>query len=217
MKSIGGCKIMSSKDAQFDGSCNNYLVKKMLDKGVVAMIYGPRRIDNTAFALKLAHHIAEGKEYLGRRVKKSRVLYLNLSQMNAWRELIDDADAGFDFVYASPGDFFAKPSDWGKALHAIKGGRYDLVIIDSLALFLGPDNANEAVARGKALYFADLVESKTGATTLYVHQGKPDSDEHFGIKAAVDCLLLVDRDERTRCTVTLEKLRDYESGQITFV
>ena len=54
----------------------SYLVKGWLARGAVSMLYGPSNTGKSFLALDIAHHVAKGAPWGGRRVRQGNVLYV---------------------------------------------------------------------------------------------------------------------------------------------
>ena len=217
--------IQSPGDIQLDTACNEYIIKTIFDKGDTAVMYGPSGCGKTFLALDMARHIAAGKEFLGRKVKQSKVLYITLEGHRGFAKRVKAIEDEGGFGADDPFHFAcAKGTDFDDAafrenvISCIKSGAYKIVVIDTLARFLNAEDENTSAGMMKALSFADEISARTEAATLFVHHSGKDAQKgargHSSLRAAVDAELLVNVDAETKTrTVELAKVKDGEDGQ----
>ena len=83
--------LIAFKDIRRDTERRGYLVKGLLPKSGLAVIWGPPKCGKSFWTMDVAFHIALGWEYRGRRVQQATVVYIALEGRNG----IPDRADGF--------------------------------------------------------------------------------------------------------------------------
>lgn len=201
-----------------------YIIKGVLEKGILAEIYGPTQSGKSFLATDIALHIAFGWRWCGRRVRKGGVLYVSAEGGTAIVRRLEafakHHDVGLDDI-----DFRAVIESTSLLEHggadqliadAQSVPNLVLVIIDTAARVM-PGSKEDAEAMGKLVAACDAIRAATGAAVLLVHHtGKDEGRGSRGsnlLPAAVDVNLSVAKTD-TITTVELEKQRDGQTGTL---
>jgi len=158
-----------------------HLLSPWLPEQAISMVYAPRGVGKTFFALNLAHAIATGGEFLGWKAEKPRnVLFLD-GEMAA-----SDMQSRLDAIYkASPPDgypqFYLLTPDTqkgrpmpdlatssGQAAISEMCASVDLIIVDNIATMCRSGNENETQG-WKPLQAWALSMRASGKSVLFVH------------------------------------------------
>jgi hypothetical protein len=210
------------------------IVKGILPRGVTGALYGPSGAGKTFATLDLAFHVALGRDWHGRRVRKAvPVLYVGLEGVPGLRHRMVACRSEL----GDPGKMLARltvpvllnQSDFGTAGQAqivdaartladLAGERIGLIIVDTVARAMAGDDENSARDMSAFVGRLDAIARETGAAVLCIHH--PGKDESRGMRgnyalgAACDVVLKIDvRDDGTR-SVAAEKVRDGEIGDL---
>lgn len=202
-----------------------WLIKTVLPKGELGVLFGASGSGKTFVALDLAFSIARGVAWRERRTTKGRVVVIAAEGGNG---LGKRAEAyarfhGFDLhdvvdlqvITASPN--FLDSDDISEVIAEIKNlGPVDLVVIDTLAQVTPGANENTSEDMGRALANIKLLHDATGAMNLVVHHAGKDlskgSRGWSGLKAAADVQIEVLRHENGEREIIIEKMKDGEDG-----
>ena len=164
-------------------------------------------------------HIAEGRDWWGRRVKQRRVLYLALEgaagfrkRVAAWasangRDLPSNMGVAFDpFDLTNPADIAALAAECPPGV---------VVFIDTLNRASGGADENSPLGMGQMIAGASALQRLTnGLVVLVAHPGKDATRGlrgHNSLFAASDAVIFVNRDGDRR-SWKLEKSKDGEDG-----
>lgn len=149
----------------------NWIIEHWIEAGTLAVLVGPEGSFKSFVAIDWCMAIATGREWHGARVKQGRVLYIAgegrngvIRRMRGWCSHHGDV----------PEELFLGRS--AIELIAVKDaerigelGRFELIVIDTLARNFGPGNENDQKDMSIAIRTADDIREATGATVLIVH------------------------------------------------
>lgn len=127
-----------------------YLVKGWLDRATLSVVYGPSNVGKSFLALDWAHHVSKGRAWGGRRVVRSRVLYVAAEGDGSFANRVAGLDDPEFWVLAAPVTMIGKASDsvplaeMVTHLAGTAGNRFDLIIFDTLARVMGGGDENAA-------------------------------------------------------------------------
>jgi hypothetical protein len=196
-----------------------WLVGGILPSRALVLLIGERDAFKSFAALDLAGHIANGKDWHGRRARVGFVLYVYAEgstglkkRKNAWIAAHNMDSMGVLFLPQS-----VITNDGGEVQRLIEsiekklaGRQVDLIILDTLNRnSTGNENSSEdmsAIIRG-----CDRLREATGATVLLVHhKGHGAEDRGRGssvLDAAADTIIFASRDAE-RLTLECTKQKD---------
>lgn len=203
-----------------------YIIKGVIEKGVLAEIYGPTQSGKSFLATDIAMHVALGWRWCGRRVRKGGVLYVSAEGGTAIVRRLEAfakhhgvglGDLDFRAVIESTSLFEHSGADQLIA-DAQSVPNLVLVIIDTANRVM-PGSKEDAEAMGKLVAACDAIRAATGACVLLVHHSGKDIDRGSRgssvLPAAVDVNISVAKNAIDKTsTVELEKQRDGQTGTI---
>jgi KaiC/GvpD/RAD55 family RecA-like ATPase len=210
------------------------LLKGMLEREQISVIYGEAGCGKTFFALDAALHVTAGLEWFGRRVNQGAVVYVAaeagrsiINRVVAWRTAhgLDKHDLPFAVVTSSIDLCHAEAGDVGRLIHAIRAaeiGPIVLLIIDTVSRVLAGGNENSPDDMGSLVRSLDRLRNELHCHVAAVHHVGKDTSKgtrgHSLLHCAVDTEIEVVRDDATGIsTATVTKQRDGPTeGQIAF-
>jgi hypothetical protein len=222
----GGRFLLKPFEAITLSTAPNYLVKGILPRHGLAVVWGPPKCGKSFWTFDLVMHIALGWEYRGRRVQQGPVVYLALegghgfyNRVEAWRrrhltDHDDDRPVPF-YLLDVPVDLIA---DHPALIEAIRAQVTDTmpaaVVIDTLnRALLGDENAPADMA--KFIRAADIIRVAFGCTVIIIHHcgiqgGRPRG--HTSLSGADDAQIAVERAENGPITVKVEHMKDGDAS-----
>lgn len=201
----------------------SWLVKKVVPKAALGLIFGPSTAGKTFFALDLAMHIAQGKDWCGHRVKQTGVAYICAEdpagfslRVKAYRSYhgLEQTHVPMMVLGRIPSLLERQDTkDLVAALHAVPN--LGVIFVDTLSkVTLGADE-NSSQDMGRALAHCEAIHRATGAmVVLIAHPGKDAARGVRGWSGLVplaDVVLSVDRDLDYRAA-TLTKVKNGMEG-----
>lgn len=198
-----------------------YLVKGWLDKGTLTVVFGPSNVGKSFFALDLAHHISKGETWGNRRVNKGNVLYIAAEGGSSFPNRVSALDDPKFWVIAAPVTFAGKASDAPSMVEMVQhlasqGGRFDLIIVDTLSRVMGDGDENTAPDIADLVRNLDVLRRGTGSNIMLIHHSGKDvargARGHSSLRAAVDTEIELTRDEVGVITAEVTKQRDGPTG-----
>lgn len=199
-----------------------YLVKGWLDEGGVSVLYGPSNAGKSFLALDIAHHVAKGRSWGGRRTRRGRVLYVAAEGGGSFANRVAALDDPEFFVYCAPltltgRDGSAAPlTEVAQHLATVGGTPFSLIIFDTLARVMGGLDENTAPDIAQLVAGLDMIRRVTGAHVMLVHHTGKDAARgargHSSLRAAIDTEIELTRDEVGQITAEVTKQRDGPTG-----
>ncbi len=200
----------------------NWLIKGVMQKNELGLIFGPSGERKSFVTLDMALHASNGIEWQGHRVKsKVTVLYLagegfqgisnRLIAASKYHNLpIDNI-----FISELPGDLLDTDSV-DRIASAIESFNEPVwLIVDTLHRNFGNGDENSARDMGKMLSNIDHKLRSTGATvTLVHHTGHGNQNRERGsssLMGALDSKISVSTDKHLVTTVSCGKMKDGEA------
>ncbi|SKX80505.1 gp54 protein [Mycobacteroides abscessus subsp. bolletii] len=182
-----------------------YVIDKLIEHGGLASLIGPPGVGKSSVALDMACHIAVGKAWRGRKVLKTRVLYLPgeglsgaVQRVKAWEAQHDISDSALDDGLRLGNSIIqlgASTEAWGALAEYVIRERIGLIIFDTFARMSLGIEENSATEMGRAVVRFDQMRRLTNAGVLIVHHtGKNNPTSGRGssaLNAALDSELLV--------------------------
>lgn len=206
---------------QLDTSRRDYLVKGLLPRSGLAVIWGPPKCGKSYWSIDLALHIALGWEYRARRVQQAPIVYLALEgrhgipgRIEAFRRHYDVQSAPF-YLVTTPLDLVARADALIASIQAQLGTvQPGAVFIDTLNRSLvGSESKDEDMARYLAA--AGKIEAEFGCLVAIVHHCGIDASRprgHTSLSGAVEVQLAVKRGGQGEVIVTVELAKDFAEG-----
>lgn len=205
-----------------------YLVKHLLDRGTMSVVYGPSNCGKTYLGLDLALHVALGWEWHGRKVKPGAALYLALEgglgiadRLKAfeYHHGADPADVPF-YVIPTALNLCDPSADTGELIAEVQrlGQAVQMIVVDTLSRAIAGHNENDSADMTGFVRNCDRIRQETGAHVLAIHHSGKDETKgsrgHSSLRAAVDTEIEVAKDEAGTITATVRKQRDRGSGDV---
>jgi AAA domain len=208
----------------FDGiqldSTPPYLVKGLIPRTGLTVIWGPPKCGKSFWTFDLAMHIALGWEYRGRRVMQGAVVYCALEGAHGFRARVEafrqakitDGAANVPFFLISrPMTLAADHGFLIVAIRATLGATAPAaVVINTLNRSI---SGSESDDRDMAAYIqaADAVRDAFDCAVIVVHHCGHEGSRprgHSSLLGAVDALISVKRDAANNIAVTVEFMKD---------
>jgi hypothetical protein len=202
----------------------NYLVKGIIPRIGLAVIWGPPKCGKSFWTLDLAMHIALGRKYRDHRVQQGTIVYLALegghgfrNRIEAWRRrhLAENHDPVPFYLLDVPVDLAADQAELIRAIREQLGEQIPAaVVIDTLnRALLGDENKSDDMA--KFIRAADMVRVAFSCVVIIIHHcgiagGRPRG--HTSLAGADDVQIAVAQDEQGNITVTVEHMKDGDAS-----
>jgi AAA domain len=200
-------------------TANPYLVKGLIPRGGLIVVWGPPKCGKSFWTYDVAMHIALGWDYRGRRVQQGPVVYLALeggqgfrARIEAFRRRHRVADAEF-FLITERTDLIADHSTLVADIRS-QGPMPALVVIDTLNRSLA-GSENEPKDMAAYVRVADVIREAFGCAVLIVHHCGVDGTRprgHTSLTGAADAQLAVKRDSANNIVVEVEWMKDGREG-----
>jgi hypothetical protein len=196
-----------------------YLIKGILPRRGIAVIWGARKSGKSFNAFDMAMHIALGRMYRGHRVQQGPVAYFGLeggggfpNRAEAWRRrhLAEDHDGIIPFylLHNTPVDLIADHPALIAAIRAQMSEPPVVVFIDTLARAL---HGNENAPEDMGLRAADAISAAFECLVVIVHHSGLASDRmrgHTSLAGAHDVEISITKDASGLITIAPDYLRD---------
>jgi hypothetical protein len=206
---------------------SSYLIKGVLDRGAMSVVYGPSNSGKTFFALDLAYHVAVSELWRDRRVINGTVLYLAAEGGNGITNRVIALRQGngaseVPFALRRAGlDLLNPDADVQRVIDlAFEIGKRQplvLIVIDTLSRVLSGGDENGPADMTAFVKNVDQIRHATGAHILIVHHTGKDAAKgargHSSLRAATDTEIEVSVDGEVRAAI-VQKQRDYQGGEV---
>lgn len=202
-----------------------YLIKGLLDKGGMSVVYGESNCGKTFVALDMALHIAMGKSWLGMKSHKGAIVYIaaegglglgdRLEALRIHNNL--DSYPAFHLIPVSI-DLCNADSDVEELVNEISQlSDVGLIIIDTLSRAMAGGNENSPDDMGAVIRNGDKLKEELGAHVMFIHHSGKDSSKgargHSALRAAVDTEIEVKKNDSLGIVVQVTKQRDGKTGE----
>lgn len=195
-----------------------YLVKGILNKKSYALMYGAPGAGKTYCAFELAHSVAGGTDFLGRKTRQGTVLYLAYEGYggipNRVRALRLHHRSSKLPIYFHSATFNLREESGSNGVIALAKAIPEvpsLIIIDTLAYALSGGDENSAKDVGAFNAQVQRIIAETGACVLVIHHSGKNADNgargSSALLGAVDTEILIDSNQ-----IQPTKQRDMELG-----
>jgi hypothetical protein len=201
----------------------NYLVKGILPRTGLAVVWGPPKCGKSFWTFDLVMHVALDWEYRGRKVQQGTVVYLALeggpgfaARKEAWRQrhLADhDGPVPFNLIDV-PVDLVADHKTLIEDIEAQVSEIPAIVVIDTLNRSLnGSESKDEDMSR--YIRAADSIRARFGCLVIIIHHCGVEGSRprgHTSLTGADDAQIAVYRDKDGNITVTVEHMKDGDAS-----
>jgi hypothetical protein len=206
------------------GSDRVYLVKGIIPRTGLVVVWGPPKCGKSFWAFDLVMHIALGWDYRGRRVQQGPVVYLALEggkgfegRVEAFRQrsLQEGADTVPFYLVADALNLVKDHADLIGCIRSQAAGRLPaVVVIDTLNRSLAGSESDD---KDMAAYIraADAIRDAFDCAVIVVHHCGIDATRprgHTSLAGAVDAQLAVKRDAADNIVVEVERMKDGPEG-----
>jgi hypothetical protein len=208
------------------GAKRSYLVKGLIPRTGVVVVWGPPKCGKSFWTFDLTMHVALGRQYRGRRVQQGPVVYAAFEGAHGFkaraealrrRSLSEDhSDVDFHLIGARAN----LVTDHKELIRDIRAQLEDrvpaCVVLDTLNRSLaGSESKDEDMSAYVAA--ADAVREAFGCVVIIVHHCGVDGTRprgHTSLTGAVDAQLAVRRDAAGNVIVEVEYMKDGPEGDI---
>lgn len=219
-------KALLSADEAKPNLLQNYLIKGILLRSSVAMLYGPSGTGKTFYTLAMANCIAGGWSFDGRKVRPGIVIYVSAegteSIGNRLTAMGMERSPNLQ-VLRSAIDLHSNDIDLsavvklGNQIVEATGEQIALVVIDTLARSFGGGDENAASEMNKVVGRITAVKEALNTTVLIVHHTGKDAERgargSSALNAAMETTLEIKRKGNIGVIeVQTTKQRDLEAG-----
>jgi len=207
------------------GPPQQWIIKGLLPKAQVGMIYGESTAGKSFVAMDMLGSIARGLPWRGMRTKQGRVvLVVAEGLMGARGRLkayaqhhdVDLADVPFGIIGDVP-SMLLKDDVKALAKQVVDWGGADIIVLDTLAQSSAGANENSGEDMGKVLAHCRGLNKMTGAMVLLVHHAGKDASRGArgwsGLKGAMDVEIEVTRSKLLGRSIQLSKAKDGDEGK----
>jgi hypothetical protein len=217
--------LMSFADITLDKTKRNYLIKNILPRRGLAVIWGAPKCYKSFIATDMALHVALAWQYRGFRVQQAAVVYVALEGREG-QAARKEAFAEYHGVTTAPFYLITVPLDLvrqhreliasiEKQLGDVKPGA---VFIDTLNRSLvGSESKDEDMAQYLAA--AGAIEQHFACLVPIVHHCGIDRERmrgHTSLPGAVDVQIRIDRLDNLQATATVISAKDFPEGTEIF-
>lgn len=182
-----------------------YIIDGLVEHGGLSSVIGPPGVGKSSVVLDMACCIAVGRPWQGRKVLKTRVLYLPgeglsgaVQRMKAWCAVHDVPEEMLDEGIRLGNSIIqlgASTEAWGAISEYVIRQRVGLIVFDTFARMSLGIEENSATEVGRAIVRFDQVRRLTNAGVMIVHhtaKNNPTSGRgSSALNAALDSELLV--------------------------
>ncbi len=202
-----------------------YLVKGIIPRVGLAVVWGPPKCGKSFLVLDLAMHVALGWEYRGRRVKQGAVVYCALegaaafkTRVEAFRmtRLQDDAGEVQFHLMASPMSLVADHAALIASIRTALGSVIPAaIVIDTLNRSLAGSESDDA-DMANYVKAADAVRDAFSCAVIVVHHCGHEGTRprgHSSLIGALDAQIAVKRDAADNIIATVELMKDGPQGE----
>jgi KaiC/GvpD/RAD55 family RecA-like ATPase len=202
-----------------------WIVKTLIPKGEVGMIFGDSTAGKTFVALDIMLSIARGVDWRGLKVKQLDVVYVVAEgsggfslrlQAYAAHHGVRLTDIPFGVIDNAPN--LLQAEDVNALIAAIKAwGKPGVIVIDTLAQVTPNGDENSSKDMGNALHHAKEIARRCGAMTFLVHHSGKDATKGArgwsGGRNAMDCQIEIVRGDDGNRLIHNGKQKDGRDGQ----
>jgi hypothetical protein len=201
----------------------NYLVKGVLPRVGLVVIWGPPKCGKSFWTFDLVMHIALGRMYRGRKVQGGTVVYLALEggsgfagRIEAWRQrhLAEEPDPVPFFLLDVPIDLIGEHKELIAAIRAQVADAPVVVVVDTLnRAIVGDENKSDDMS--KFIRAADAIRLAFGCLIVIIHHcgiAKNRPRGHTSLAGADDAQIAVEKNKDGIITAVVEHARDTEAG-----
>ena len=202
-----------------------YLVRGVLPRTGLAVIYGAPKSGKSFFTADLLLHVALGWQYRGLRTIQGAVVYAVLEGAKGFeariaafrdRHLAEDPSKVPFFMCPTPLNLIADHAAFGDAIQAARGSVVPAVIaIDTVNRSLAGSESDDR-DMGAYIAAAGYLAARFGCLVAVVHHSGVDATRprgHTSLAGAVDAQISVKKEAGGSIVATVELSKDFECGK----
>lgn len=200
------------------------LIKNLLDRHGMSVVYGESNSGKTFLVLDIALHIALGRPWIGKRTRQGKVLYIAaegglglVERLQAFTRHYSLKESPPLYLIPCGINLCNQDADTQEIVkEASLLDNVEIIVIDTLARAMAGGNENSPDDMGAFVKNCDLIREKTKAHVLIVHHSGKDTSKgsrgHSSLRAAVDTEIEVIKDDAGTVTAEIRKQRDGKTG-----
>lgn len=209
-----------------DGPPQQWIIKGLLPKAQIGMIYGESTAGKSFVAMDMLASIARGEAWRGLRTKQMRTVMVIAEgaggakgRVRAYEQHhgVNLSEHPFGIIQDRP-DLFGKSDHKRLAKQINDWGGADVIVVDTLSQSSVGANENSGEDMGLVLEHCYKLGAETGAMVLLVHHAGKDASRGArgwsGLKANMDVQIEVSRSLLNGRTITLAKSKDGADGDV---
>ena len=204
----------------------NYLVKGIIPRGGLVVVWGPPKCGKSFWTFDLVMHVALGWEYRGHQVQQGTIIYLALEGAHGFRNRIVAWRQRHLNGHRKPVPFYLM----SRSIDLVKEHRVlindiksqlgdvkpDAVVIDTLnRALIGDENSSDDMS--KFIQAADAIRTTFGCAVIIIHHCGVAANRprgHTSLSGADDAQIAIDRAQDGTITATVELMKDGPDGSI---
>lgn len=201
----------------------DWVVRGLLPRAELAVIYGESGSGKSFLALDLCGAITRGIEWRSKRTAKGRVVYVCAEGAGGFKARLKAYARGHEVELAelpsviSDAPNLLDPKDAAAITQAILGwGQVDVIVIDTLSATTPGGNENSGEDMGLVVSHCKFLHRKTGALVVLIHHSGKDATRGArgwsGLRAAADAEIEITRNGDYR-SATITKMKDGSDGE----
>jgi hypothetical protein len=209
---------------------SQWLIKGLLPKTGLAVVYGPPGSGKSFAVLSLALHVASGRDFAGCRAsRKGGVVYVSAEAGEGFKRRAIAArdemglydDTPFALVTMAP-NLGRSDGDAQALIEAIReqtelaGWHADIIVVDTLARAAQGIDENSSRDMGALVANCDKIANQLSALVVAVHHSGKNTDNGMrgssALLGAADTVIAISSDEAGTRTARIEKQKDGEDG-----
>ena len=220
----GRFRCVRFREVRHDFSVADYLVKGLLPREGVVVVWGPPKQGKSFWIYDVMMHVAQGIRYRGRRIQPGAVVYVCLEgeaglakRATAYRIARQPADDTPLYHIACGLDLVADAAALIDAIRRQTGGPVAIVIDTVNRSLAGSESSDEDMA--SYIRAADAIRAAFGCLVVLVHHSGHDSTRprgHSSLIGAADAQISVKKDQAGCVVATVELAKDGEAGAEIF-
>lgn len=217
-------KLVPFDEIELSTECG-YLVKGLIPREGLIVLWGPPKCGKSFFAFDLMMHVALGWDYRDRRVTPGPVVYVACegergigARVAAFRkEKMSAASAPPFYLVTTRLDLVGESGALIESIQARIGEtRPVAIVLDTLNRSLvGSESSDEDM--GRYVQACDLIRATFGCAVIVVHHCGIDDKRprgHTSLAGAADAQIAVRRDAAGTITATVEWMKDGPEGEV---
>lgn len=198
------------------------LIKGLLDRGTLSVLYGLPGRGKSFLAMALEYHISTGKLLAGQKVHKGAAIYVAaeggegvFARLAALQKHYGDLDTAAMHVLPRALDLLHGPADTTalitetKRLEDKHGEKVEMITLDTVARVMAGGDENSGQDMGAFIKNLDRIRAETGAHVMCIHHAGKNASAgargHSSLLGAVDTEI-----EIGDGTITITKQRDMD-------